>query len=41
MASSPHKTGKPWSIEDEKVCRERGTNPENGLGATEVSRRLA
>ena len=41
MASSPHKTGKPWSIEDEKVCRERGTNPDNGLGATEVSRRLA
>ena len=41
MASSPHKTEKPCSIEAEKVCRERGTNPDTGLGATEVSRRLA
>ena len=41
MASSPHKTEKPWSIEAEKVCREWGTNPDTGLGANEVSRRLA
>ena len=40
MASNPAELAKPWAVEPDAICRELGVEPEAGLNAAEVKRRL-